>query len=99
VCYPWVRRAQALPTQTHPTPSRRPLGRPVQPYFAATNFPANTSSVWEQQFGSLISAGHTIVIGEFDGRYCHGDSAKDKVWQDALVDYLVAKRANRAFWS
>jgi endoglucanase len=71
-----------------------------QPYFAATNFPANMPALWDQQFGSLIGAGYTVVIGEFGGRFGHGGSAKDKVWQDALVDYLIAKGANSAFyWS
>jgi len=70
-----------------------------QPYFNAANFPANLPAIWEQHFGQFSPA-HAVVIGEWGGRYGHGGDPKDKVWQDALVDWLIAKEMRSTFyWS
>jgi endoglucanase len=70
-----------------------------QPYFDAANFPANLPAIWEQHFGQF-SASHAVVIGEWGGRYGHGGDPDDRVWQDALVDWLIAKEMRSTFyWS
>lgn len=71
----------------------------AQPYFAAANFPANLPAIWEQHFGQF-AASHAVVIGEWGGRYGHGGDPADKVWQDALVDWLITKDLRSSFyWS
>lgn len=70
-----------------------------QPYFNVPEFPANMPAIWEQHFGQFSPA-YAIVVGEFGGRYGHGGDPKDRVWQDALVDWLIAKNLRSAFyWS
>jgi endoglucanase len=70
-----------------------------QPYFQAGNFPANLPAIWEQHFGRFAT-NNAVVIGEFGGRYGHGGDAKDKIWQDTLVDYLIDKGMRSGFyWS
>lgn len=70
-----------------------------QPYFDDPAFPANMPAIWEEHFGQFAPT-HAVIIGEFGGRYGHGGDPKDKVWQDALVDYLIGKGMRSAFyWS
>lgn len=54
--------------------------------FSASNFPANMPAEWSARWGFLRSAGMTVVLGEWGGRYVD----KDKVWQDAFADFLLA---------
>ncbi len=56
------------------------------PYFDASDFPANMPPIWEVHFGRMAGR-FPLGIGEFGGFY----KGKDKVWQDAFVDYLLAK--------
>lgn len=71
-----------------------------QPYFSAANFPDNMPAIWDAHFGQFHDLGYAVVIGEFGGRYGHGGVESDRVWQDALVDYLSAKGMTSAFyWS
>ena len=70
-----------------------------QQYFKAPDFPRNMPAIWEQQFGRFVQKGYTIVLGEFGGKYGQG-LPHDRAWQDALVDYLVAKDMRSGFyWS
>ncbi len=57
-----------------------------QPYFDAPNFPSNMPQIWETHFGRLKDH-FPLGIGEFGGRY----EGKDKIWQDAFVDYMLAR--------
>jgi len=57
-----------------------------QPYFDAPDFPSNMPAIWEAHFGWMAGK-YPLGIGEFGGWY-EGD---DRVWQDAFVDYLLAK--------
>ncbi|SJM95404.1 glycoside hydrolase family 5 protein [Crenothrix polyspora] len=71
-----------------------------QPYFSDPNFPNNMPAIWEAHIGQFMNKGYTIAIGETGGRYGHGGSAKDKVFQDALVNYLINKKiAHLFYWS
>jgi len=70
------------------------------PPFSAPDFPANMPAIWDKQFGSFASQGYTVIHGEFGGKYGHGGSPLDKVWQDAFVTYLKNKGINKFFyWS
>ncbi len=57
-----------------------------QPYFDEPDFPSNMPQIWETHFGRLKGL-FPLGIGEFGGRY----EGLDKTWQDAFVDYLLAK--------
>jgi len=70
----------------------------AQPYFAASDFPANMPAIWNAHFGQFKDEGYTIAIGETGGKYGHGGDAKDKVFQNALVDYLVGKDIRHLFY-
>ncbi|MGZ8218613.1 cellulase family glycosylhydrolase [Methylomagnum sp.] len=71
-----------------------------QPYFSAADFPNNLPAIWEAHFGRFKDAGYAVAIGETGGRYGHGGSAKDKLFQDALVGYLGGKGITDVFyWS
>ena len=69
----------------------------AQPYFSDPAFPANMAAIWDRRFGRFVGAGHAVVLGEFGGKYGEGDP-RDVDWQDALVDYLVGKRIDSAFY-
>ena len=67
-----------------------------QGYFSDPSFPKNMESIWDAHFGYLTNKGYTLAIGEFGGRYV----GKDKIWQDAFVDYLIKKDIKNFFyWS
>lgn len=71
----------------------------VQPYFNDSNFPSNMPAIWDAQFGFAASLNYGLVIGEFGGKYGQGN-AKDKTWQDKLVDYMIERRiTNYFYWS
>jgi len=72
----------------------------MQSYFNDANFPANMPEIWDTHFGFLADQGLAVIPGEFGGRYGHGGDAKDKIWQDAFVNYLISKGINNFFyWS
>ena len=72
----------------------------AQPYFDESDFPGNMPAIWESHFGYLVNQGYVIAPGEFGGRYGHGGDPKDKIWQDALIDYFLQKGIKNFFyWS
>ena len=51
-------------------------------------FPTNMPAVWDRHFGFVAQATkQAVVVGEFGGYY----TGFDKQWQDAFVDYLIAR--------
>jgi len=64
------------------------------PYFDSQDFPANLPQIWETMFGYLTKMNYTIVIGEWGGRY----TGKDKIWQDAFVEWLTKKKIYNFFY-
>ncbi|MDO9451700.1 MAG: cellulase family glycosylhydrolase [Stagnimonas sp.] len=71
-----------------------------QPFFDDPTFPANMPAIWERNFGQFLKQGYAVILGEFGGRYGEGGSPKDRAWQDMLVQYLIERRVNSAFyWS
>lgn len=68
----------------------------VQDYFNDPSFPNNMPGIWDIHFGHLANSGFAMAPTEFGGRYVDDD----KVWQDAFVDYLIAKQvAGFYYWS
>jgi endoglucanase len=67
-----------------------------QPYFSASNFPANMAAIWEAHFGFIPAAtGRAMVLGEWGGPY----SGKDAQWMNALKTYLLSKgMTDQFFW-
>lgn len=65
-------------------------------YFNDSAFPGNMPEIWNTHFGYLADNGYPLAVGEFGGRY----TEKDKLWQDAFVDYLLSKNISHFFyWS
>ncbi len=69
-----------------------------QSYFGDSNFPANMPAIWDKHFGFLKDQGFSIVPGEWGGKYGNGGDYKDKVWQDAFVNYMVSKGICDSFY-
>lgn len=69
-----------------------------QAYFQTGDFPNNMPAIWNQHFGQFAPA-YTLVPGEFGGKYGQGNP-RDRVWQDAFVNYLISKNIRSGFyWS
>jgi endoglucanase len=66
-------------------------------YFNAADFPNNMTAIWDAHFGRYASS-YPVVVGEFGGKYGHGGSPKDKVWQDAFVNYLKLRGMKSSFY-
>lgn len=72
----------------------------AQNYFDEANFPHNMTAIWDTHFGYLLKEGYSVIFGEFGGKYGHGGNEKDKIWQNALVDYMLATGITDFFyWS
>ncbi len=72
----------------------------AQTYFSDPSFPDNMSAIWDAHFGYLAMAGRAVMPGEFGGKYGHGGDPNDVIWQDAFVDYLIARGMTDSFyWS
>jgi endoglucanase len=70
----------------------------VKSSFGAANFPANLAADWETLFGQFSNK-HPVVTGEWGGKYGSGTGGQaDAVWQNAFVDYLVAKGMRSSFY-
>lgn len=71
-----------------------------QSYFQDSDFPRNMPRIWERHFGQFLGQAYSVILGEFGGRYGHDGDPRDRVWQDALVQYLIRKGVDSAFyWS
>jgi aryl-phospho-beta-D-glucosidase BglC (GH1 family) len=70
----------------------------VKTSFSAVNFPANLAADWDALFGQFASQ-TPIVVGEWGGRFGQGGTgAQDAAWQNAFVDYLIAKNLRNTFY-
>jgi aryl-phospho-beta-D-glucosidase BglC (GH1 family) len=66
--------------------------------FGASDYPANLGAGWDVLFGQF-ARDHPVVIGEWGGQYGQGPSgARDVLWQDAFVDYLILRHAAGSFY-
>lgn len=94
-CYPLNIRADRLVLSPHV------YGPDVynQTYFNSPDFPNNLPAIWDLHFGQFAPQ-YAVVIGEFGGKYGHGGNPKDVVWQNKIVDYMIAKNLQSSFyWS
>lgn len=70
----------------------------VKSSFGAASFPANLAADWETLFGQFAGK-HPVVPGEWGGKYGNGTGGQaDVVWQNAFVDYLIAKGMRSSFY-
>ena len=70
----------------------------VKSSFGAANFPSNLAADWDTLFGQFSQV-HPVVVGEWGGKYGSGTSGqKDVTWQNAFVDYLIAKGISSSFY-
>jgi aryl-phospho-beta-D-glucosidase BglC (GH1 family) len=66
--------------------------------FSAATFPANLAAHWDALFGQFSQV-HTVVPGEWGGRYGNGSGGQaDVTWQNAFVDYLLGKGIRNGFY-
>jgi endoglucanase len=66
--------------------------------FGDPRFPANLAADWELLFGQFHPR-HAVVLGEFGGFYGRGPSReRDRLWHEALVDYLKRKNMRSGFY-
>jgi endoglucanase len=71
-----------------------------QPYFNDPNFPNNMPDVWYHHFAYVkIDLKRSVIIGEFGGKFGENDP-RDKIWQEALVDYMIKNNfCDFFYWS
>jgi endoglucanase len=68
-------------------------------FFQDVSFPSNMAAIWEADFGFLTTQGYAVGIGEFGSKYGNAH-ALGKIWEDALVEYLISKEiCNFFYWS
>jgi endoglucanase len=61
-----------------------------QRYFSDPSYPANLPAIWDANWGYLYKQNVApILLGEFGTKY---ETASDKVWLSALVNYLGATK-------
>lgn len=70
-------------------------------YFNAPDFPLNMPAIWNTNFGFAKDMGYAVVPTEFGSRYGHnGGLVLDKIWFNAVIDWLVSKDIRDSFyWS
>jgi len=71
-----------------------------QPYFNDPNFPNNMPEIWYKHFAYVkIDLKKPVVIGEFGGKFGEGNP-KDKIWQEAIIDYMIKNNfCDFFYWS
>lgn len=69
----------------------------VKSTFSASTFPANLAAGWETLFGQFYPT-HPVIPGEWGGRYGQGGDPRDVAWQNAFVDYMLAKGMSDSFY-
>jgi hypothetical protein len=65
-------------------------------YFDAADFPTNMRRIWREHWlGAARSAGATVVVGEWGGRY----EGRDVAWADTLCDLLIEEQLSSFYWA
>jgi aryl-phospho-beta-D-glucosidase BglC (GH1 family) len=66
--------------------------------FAAPGYPAGLAADWNVLFGQFARS-TPVVVGEWGGNFGQGvGGVSDVTWQNAFVDYLVAKGMTSSFY-
>ncbi|MCS5733661.1 cellulase family glycosylhydrolase [Herbiconiux daphne] len=68
-----------------------------QAWFAAADYPANLPGVWDANWGYLVTENIApVLVGEFGTKL---QTASDRAWLGALVDYLAVNALSFSYWS
>jgi len=70
-----------------------------QPYFSASDYPANLPAIWDRHWGYLKKNNIApVLVGEFGSKL---QTASDEKWIDMLISYLGGSSSgfNWTFWS
>jgi len=68
------------------SPHEYPASVHAQAWFSAANYPANLPAHWDAQWGYLFRTGTApLLFGEFGSKL---ETASDRAWYDAFVNYL-----------
>jgi endoglucanase len=79
------------------SPHDYPSSVAKQPWFSASNYPANLESVWEKNWGYIqTNKIAPVLLGEFGTKLL---TKSDKQWLQSLVGYVKKKSMSFAYWS
>ncbi|WP_150951537.1 cellulase family glycosylhydrolase [Microbacterium testaceum] len=79
------------------SPHDYPASVYAQPWFSASGYPANLEAVWDANWGYLVRQNIApVLLGEFGTKL---ETASDRAWLGALVDYLGKTKISFAYWS
>lgn len=68
-----------------------------QKWFSAPGYPANLAALWDANWGYLAKENIApVLLGEFGTKL---ETASDRAWLTALVDYLAQRKIGYAYWS
>ena len=68
-----------------------------QAWFAAADYPANLTAVWDANWGYISKQGIApVLVGEFGSKL---ETSSDTQWMNALVGYLSTNQISFAYWS
>lgn len=69
-----------------------------QPWFSASDFPANLPAIWKTHWSYLQKEDIApVIVGEFGGRSVGND--KEGIWQRTLVSYLEKNKIGYFYWT
>ena len=87
----------SVPDRVVYSPHDYPSSIHPQSWFTAPDYPANLPAQWERTWGYLATENIApVLLGEFGTRL---QTASDRQWLTALVEYLDQNRISFAFWS
>ncbi|MDI9892887.1 cellulase family glycosylhydrolase [Microbacterium sp. IEGM 1404] len=79
------------------SPHDYPASVYAQKWFTAPGYPANLPALWDANWGYLAKENIApVLLGEFGTKL---ETASDKAWLTALVDYLAQRKISYAYWS
>ncbi|MFJ4037990.1 cellulase family glycosylhydrolase [Microbacterium sp. NPDC090007] len=79
------------------SPHEYPASVYAQPWFSASDYPANLEAVWDANWGYLVRKNIApVLVGEF-GTKLETDS--DRAWLTTLVAYFAKTKISYAYWS
>ncbi|MBV9258424.1 MAG: glycoside hydrolase family 5 protein, partial [Ktedonobacteraceae bacterium] len=105
-CYWWGGNLQGV--STHPVKLNvanrlvysihdYPASVSYQPWFSASNYPANLTGIWDHYWGFIYKQEIAPVwVGEFGTRL---QTSEDQQWFSSLVNYIKEGQLSWTFWS
>ena len=87
----------SVPNRVVYSPHDYPASVYPQTWFAAADYPANLTSVWDANWGYISKRGIApVLVGEFGSKL---ETNSDTQWMNALVGYLATNKISFAYWS